>query len=70
MTPAPTTGIRMGVMQPDPVPVVLEATCPGCHLPVRGIAKGQVGVEVTVVMEHDACGTQFTIDLTTRGLDS
>lgn len=60
----------MGVMQPDPVPVVLEAICPGCHQPLRTVAQGHVGVEVTAVMEHEACGTTFTVDLTTRGLDS
>jgi hypothetical protein len=65
-----TTGIRMGVMQPDPVPVVLEAVCPGCHQSVRGIAMGHIGQEVTVEMQHESCGTSFTIDLTTRALDS
>lgn len=70
MNPALTTGIRMGVMQPDPVPVVLETTCPGCGQSVRGLALGHVGQEVTVEMEHESCGTSFRKELTTRALDS
>lgn len=64
------TGISLGVMRPDPKPVLYEMYCPACKRAVRGTGLGFVGSEDHITCRCGECGTQFSATSTARELDS
>lgn len=64
------TGISLGIMQPDPRPVIYEGWCGNCLRAVRGVGPGVVGETKTIFVQCGDCGQQFHIESTARELDS
>lgn len=63
------SGISLGVMQPDPKPVLFEMLCPRCFHSVRALGSGFAG-EHGLVLATCGCGETFEAQVMARELDS
>lgn len=63
------TGVSIGIMRPDPRPVLYEVRCPRCDELIRDVKAGVVGEEQLMTAMCN-CGTKFDAALKAKELDS